>query len=139
MTDCQLPSPFEAALAREDCRPSTRLVYGALYEHDAPLTRSELAERTGLHRWTVGESVTALAEADWVVTDTRLTTGPGRPPETYRARVACPECGERFLGRQGVIAHHGHVHGVAAQDLIGRAGEFGEDPSPPPRLGETDG
>lgn len=134
-----IPSPMAAALDRSDFPPSAKLAYGALRLADGPLTRVELAERTGLHRQTVKEATDALVAADWLTTDTRFVSGPGRNPETYRPLVPCPECNERFVGEQGVANHYGTVHSLSPSDLIGRAGEVGEDPSPPPKPGAEDG
>jgi len=136
-----IPSPMAAALNRTDFTPSAKLVYGALRLADGPLTRAELAERTGLHRQTAKEATDALVAADWVTTDIRPVPGPGRNPETYRALVPCPdpECDERFRGEHGVCNHYGQAHKVTATDLIGRAGEQGADPSPPPRPEAEDG
>jgi len=134
-----IPSPMAAALNRTDFTPSAKLVYGALRLADGPLTRAELAERTGLHRQTAKEATDALVAADWLTTDTRFVSGPGRNPETYRPRVPCPECNERFVGEHGVVRHYGTAHSLSPSDLIGRAGEVGEDPSPPPKPGAEDG
>jgi len=138
MTDLDLPAPIEVVLSASDYGPGTRLVLGALYAADGPRTAAELAERTGFSQKTTKQAAETLADAGRVRVGTRTTGGRGRPPKTYRLRIECPDCDESYLGKQGVGAHYSRAHELSPNDLIGRAGEFGEDPSPPPMPGETD-
>jgi hypothetical protein len=136
-----IPSPMAAALDRTDLSKSARLVYGALRLADGPRTRRDLGELTGLTKPTVKRVTEELVAADWVTTDIRSVPRDGPDPKTYRPLVPCPdpECDERFVGEQSVYAHYGHAHQLTATDLIGRAGEQGADPSPPPRPEAEDG
>jgi predicted ArsR family transcriptional regulator len=134
-----IPSPMAAALDRDGHTATARLVYGALRIADEPLTYDQLAERVGMGRSTVKKACHRLVESGEIERRTLAPDGPGRPPRAYRPLVPCPECDERFLGEQGVQSHYGNQHGVTATDLIGRAGEVGEDPSPPPKPGAEDG
>jgi hypothetical protein len=123
---------IQRVLSMTDLTSAQRLVYLALRDR-SPLTCQEIAAHAGIAVQTAHNATDALAAADWVTGETRVTDGRGGHPTEYQPLVPCPECDERFVGEQGVSNHRGHGHdGINAKDLEALdPDDVGEDPSAP--------